>query len=235
MAGGPDRNPVWHHRDRPKWRLNPHGRHRELTGSPGKQPPPESATADAAPNQDQPGLPSEAEAPVAPRDGDPPVGTDAHGSTPAPDLRAGDAVPERRDAAAGSNPGDDAVEQWGRTPVRTRSRWRCFMDPMQQAQFYRNLNVKAGLPYEEIAECRGISKSTVSTYVALLNLCRDVREMVAQGDLTPGAAYPLRKITDPETQLRVANEAVREELTEAEVKARVARELGAGGDGASTS
>ena len=91
------------------------------------------------------------------------------------------------------------------------------LNPIEEAQGYRTLADEFGLTHQELADTVGRSRSSVSNTLRLLELGRDVRALVEQGELDMGHARALLALSGAE-QSAVAAEVVRRGLSARETE-----------------
>jgi ParB family chromosome partitioning protein len=101
------------------------------------------------------------------------------------------------------------------------------LKPVEQAKAFRALIESNGWEAKQLAAELAIDPATVSRCLALLNLPESVQEQVEQGTLAATTAYEVSRLRDPAEQLVVAQVAVEQGLTRADVmevvKARKAK------------
>ena len=106
------------------------------------------------------------------------------------------------------------------------------LNPIEEAEGYRTLAGEFGLTHQVLADTVGRSRSSVSNTLRLLELNRDVRALVEQGELDMGHARALLALSGAE-QSETAAEVVRRELsareTEKLVRSKAKGETAAGG------
>ena len=86
------------------------------------------------------------------------------------------------------------------------------LNPIEEAYAYKRLTTEHAFTHEEVAKVIGKSRSAISNSLRLLNLTKEVQQMVASGLLDNGHARSL--ITLPLTmQLRLAGEIVKKNLS----------------------
>lgn len=98
------------------------------------------------------------------------------------------------------------------------------LNAIEESMGYKRLIEEFKLTHEELSKVTGRSRSHISNILRLLNLHAEVQEMVIRGQLDMGharALLPLHGLA----QLSLANIAVDEDLTTAEVERRVAKLL----------
>jgi len=100
---------------------------------------------------------------------------------------------------------------------------RADLNPIEEAEAYEVLS-EQGLTQEDVARRIGKDRSTVANALRLLKLPEDVRDLVREGALDMGHARAILGLEGAEEMRRVAQRAVREELsvrsTEALVRER---------------
>lgn len=87
------------------------------------------------------------------------------------------------------------------------------LNPIEEAEAYRMLCEKFGLTQEQVAKRIGKARATVTNALRLLELHKNVRELVASGQLSAGHAKALSSLEIPEEQLLYATRAVKEHLS----------------------
>ena len=91
------------------------------------------------------------------------------------------------------------------------------LNPIEEAEGYRTLAGEFGLTHQELADTVGRSRSSVSNTLRLLELNRDVRALVEQGELDMGHARALLALSGAE-QSETAAEVVRRGLSARETE-----------------
>lgn len=79
------------------------------------------------------------------------------------------------------------------------------LNPIEEAEGYKNLMDAFDLTQEDVAERVGKSRSAVANSLRLNNLCEGVKKLVIDGKLSQGHARAILSITDPDKQLDTAN------------------------------
>jgi ParB family chromosome partitioning protein len=87
------------------------------------------------------------------------------------------------------------------------------LNPMEEAAGYVRLAEEFSLKQDEIAARVGKSRASVANAMRLLGLHSDVQMLVAQGRLTVGHAKAVLAIKDQDTQLLIADQIIRRQLT----------------------
>ena len=104
------------------------------------------------------------------------------------------------------------------------------LNPIEEAEGYRTLADEFGLTHQELADTVGRSRSSVSNALRLLELNRDVRALVEQGELDMGHARALLALSGAE-QSETAAEVVRRGLSARETE-KLVRSKAKGGTAA---
>ena len=86
------------------------------------------------------------------------------------------------------------------------------LNPMEEAEGYHTLMEQYGLTQEETSQRVGKSRSAVANALRLLNLCKEVRELVEGGKLTGGHARALVPLT-ADVQQKAAAIIVKDDLS----------------------
>lgn len=107
------------------------------------------------------------------------------------------------------------------------------LNPMDRAEAFQQLIDRYQLNHESIAERVGQDRSTISNFLRLLSLHRDVQDLVRNGLLSFGKARALVGLPDFEKQRALAIRAVRENLSARQVEAQVRAATAAGESNAS--
>lgn len=87
------------------------------------------------------------------------------------------------------------------------------LNPMEEAAGYVRLAEEFSLKQDEIAARVGKSRASVANAMRLLGLHSDVQMLVAQARLTVGHAKAVLAIKDQDTQLLIADQIIRRQLT----------------------
>lgn len=90
---------------------------------------------------------------------------------------------------------------------------RSDLNPIEKARAYRRLIQEFGLKPAQVAERVGQDRSTVSNFIRLLELPKEVQDLVAQGALSMGHARALMGLTDPAGQRELARRIAQEGLS----------------------
>ena len=82
------------------------------------------------------------------------------------------------------------------------------LNPIEEAQAFKQLMEQGGLTQEEIAQKIGRSRPAVANALRLLNLPEQVRELVSRGTMSMGQARPLLGLSEQKQQIAVAEKIV---------------------------
>ncbi len=119
----------------------------------------------------------------------------------------------------------DIVRQMEISLIENRQRED--LNPVEAARGIRALMQQCGYTQEKVAQRLGKSRPAVANLIRLLNLPEEVTEMVRDGLLTAGHARVLAGLSDPETQISLAQKAADEGLNVRQMEALAARTKGA--------
>jgi ParB family chromosome partitioning protein len=97
------------------------------------------------------------------------------------------------------------------------------LNPLEQAEAFRVLSKEFHLTQAQIAERVGVSRETVSNYMRLLRLPKEVMEYLISGKLSFSDCRELLALENEEHIKQVAEEVVTKRLKWDEIKDRVAR------------
>jgi len=101
------------------------------------------------------------------------------------------------------------------------------LNPVELATAYDRLIREMGLSHEEIARQTGKDRATISNTIRILKLPYDVQQLIFEQRLSMGHAKAILGLSDAETQVRIAEEAVAKGLSVRAVEGRVNQLLGA--------
>ena len=87
------------------------------------------------------------------------------------------------------------------------------LNPMEEAQGYRDLMDGYGMTQEEVADCVQKSRPAVANSVRLLQLPEQIREMVSGGVLTPGHARAVLQLSSDKQRLAAAQKSAALQLS----------------------
>lgn len=90
---------------------------------------------------------------------------------------------------------------------------RTDLNPVEEAEAFRQLGDQFGLSHEAIAGRVGRGRAAVSNSIRLLKLPLEVLEMLRQGQIRAGQARPLLTVQSVERQLELARRAAKEGLS----------------------
>ena len=89
---------------------------------------------------------------------------------------------------------------------------------LEQANAFARLSREFGLTQEQIGQRTGMARESVSNYMRLLKLPPMVQHYLGEGKLGFSEARVLLQLTDPELTLRIADEAVRKQMSVLQLK-----------------
>lgn len=98
------------------------------------------------------------------------------------------------------------------------------LNAMEEAEAYDKLIRDYGLTQENLASALGKSRPAIANTLRLLNLPQKVRDLVSQGQLTPGHARSLLALADTASQSQVADQVLAKQLTVRETE-KLVRQL----------
>ena len=87
------------------------------------------------------------------------------------------------------------------------------LNPIETARAMKELMDAYGWTQEALADRLGKSRSGVANILRLLTLCPEVIDLIEKGKLSAGHARSLVVVTNPEVQLKLANQVVNSKLT----------------------
>lgn len=81
------------------------------------------------------------------------------------------------------------------------------LNPVEEAQGYKDLVERYGMTQEEVAKSVGKSRSSVANMLRMLNLPEEVQDLLRKGRLTAGHAKALGGFGDTESMIKAAKKA----------------------------
>ena len=105
------------------------------------------------------------------------------------------------------------------------------LNSIEEARSLHRLIDEFGLTHEDVAEAVGRSRATVTNLLRLLELPRQVREMLERRQLDMGHARALLGLTSTELQIELAERVVKQQLSVRETENSVRRLAGTEGGG----
>lgn len=87
------------------------------------------------------------------------------------------------------------------------------LNPIETARAMKELMDTYGWTQETLADRLGKSRPSIANNLRLLNLCPEVIDLVEKGKLSAGHARSLVVVTNPEVQLKLANQVMNNKLT----------------------
>ena len=97
------------------------------------------------------------------------------------------------------------------------------LNPVEEAMGYGALIERFGLTQDQVAKQVGKNRSTVANMLRLLDLPKEVLEMLRAGELTTGHARALLALGTEQAMIDLANKTVERQLSVREVEAAVKR------------
>ena len=98
------------------------------------------------------------------------------------------------------------------------------LNPLEEANGYKELSDKFGYTQEKISEIVGKSRPTIANALRLLNLPEDVQEMVSNGSLSMGHARAILSLQDDKMKTDLAKLVIANDLSVRETE-RIARNM----------
>ena len=95
------------------------------------------------------------------------------------------------------------------------------LNPIEEAQAFRNLMESLDLTQEEVAQKIGRSRSAVANVLRMLNLPAKIQEFVSRGTLNMGQARPLLTLSTEAQQMTVAEKIILNEMSAREVESYI--------------
>ena len=92
------------------------------------------------------------------------------------------------------------------------------LNPLEIAGAYQKLIQELGYTQEEVAEKVGKDRTSVTNYLRLLKLPQEIQDYLGEGKLTMGHARALLSLEEPEGQIAIAQQIVRENLSVRDVE-----------------
>lgn len=90
---------------------------------------------------------------------------------------------------------------------------RSDLSPLEEAEGYRQLIKEKGLTQEELAKLLSKSRSAITNTLRLLDLPKEVQELVEEGKLTAGHARAILAVPSEEGRIQLAQKVVAERLS----------------------
>lgn len=90
---------------------------------------------------------------------------------------------------------------------------RTDLNPIEEAMGYRELISRQKLTQEQLATMLSKSRSTITNALRLLDLPKEVQDLMLEGRLTAGHARAILAVATDEGRIRLANKVVEENLT----------------------
>ena len=87
------------------------------------------------------------------------------------------------------------------------------LNPIETARALKELQDSYGWTQDALADRLGKSRPVIANTLRLLNLCPEVIDLIEKGKLSAGHARSLVVVTNPEVQLKLANQVINNKLT----------------------
>jgi ParB family chromosome partitioning protein len=97
------------------------------------------------------------------------------------------------------------------------------LSPLEEAHAFQTLIDDLGLSQQDVADRVGKQRATIANALRLLNLPKEVQDLVANGQLSAGHAKALAGLTDSPAQIDLARRIVRDGLSVRTVEALLKR------------
>jgi ParB family chromosome partitioning protein len=98
------------------------------------------------------------------------------------------------------------------------------LNPLEEANGYKELSDKFGYTQEKISEIVGKSRPSIANALRLLNLPEDVQEMVSDGSISMGHARAILSLEDDKMKTDLAKLVIQNDLSVRETE-RIARSM----------
>ena len=85
--------------------------------------------------------------------------------------------------------------------------------PIEEALAYKSLIKNYSVTQEEISEAVGKSRPHITNTLRLLNLPKQITDMIDQGQITAGHGKAILRLSDENLQIELANKVIAEELS----------------------
>lgn len=95
------------------------------------------------------------------------------------------------------------------------------LNAMDEGEGYARLAAEFGLTQEEIAKKVGKSRSNVANMVRLLSLPKQIKDSLRKGEISAGHARSLLSLDDPEKQLQMWKEIIKNKLNVRDIEVMV--------------
>ncbi len=87
------------------------------------------------------------------------------------------------------------------------------LNPIDEALAYKRLIDDFDMKQDALAESVGKNRTTITNSLRLLNLAKEVQEMIIDEKITPGHARALLSVTDKNEQIKLANQVFDEKMS----------------------
>ena len=87
------------------------------------------------------------------------------------------------------------------------------LNPIEEALAYKSLIKNYSVTQEEISEAVGKSRPHITNTLRLLNLPKQITDMIDRGQITAGHGKAILRVSDENLQIELANKVIAEELS----------------------
>ena len=87
------------------------------------------------------------------------------------------------------------------------------LNPIEEALAYKSLIKNYSVTQEEISEAVGKSRPHITNTLRLLNLPKQITDMIDRGQITAGHGKAILRLSDENLQIELANKVIAEELS----------------------
>ena len=87
------------------------------------------------------------------------------------------------------------------------------LNPIEEALAYKSVIKNYSVTQEEISEAVGKSRPHITNTLRLLNLPKQITDMIDQGQITAGHGKAILRLSDENLQIELANKVIAEELS----------------------
>lgn len=98
------------------------------------------------------------------------------------------------------------------------------LNPIEEAEGLNQMITSFGMTQEQVSKSVGKSRPYITNSLRLLKLPEQIRDMVSQGQLTTGHARAIAGVSSSEKQIKLAEHAIKEELSVREIEKLIKEE-----------
>lgn len=129
-------------------------------------------------------------------------------------LRAVKSLNEEKITAIIKDISDEDIMKWGVIENIQRED----LNPIEEAIAYENIRKTFSITQEQLAETVGKSRSYITNTLRLLDLCDEVKEVLINGEISPGHARIILRLDEAERQINLAEKIISEKLSVRDVE-----------------